>query len=243
MANIKVGIVEDEMLIARGIQSSLRSLGYEPTEPATSYTEAIGMLVTDKPDIVLLDIQLRGEKDGIELARRIKDDYNIPFIFLTANSDTATVERAKELHPPAYLVKPFSKQDLYTSIEICLHNFSAQSGHPLAVDKDSYHVKEYVFVKQGQNFQKLRIEDIEYIEGDNNYIKVFVPSGKFLIRSSIQSFIDLLGARHFIRVHKSFAVNTNHIDSINPELIFIKAHQVPLGKAYRDELLSFLNLE
>lgn len=242
MVNIKVGIVEDEMLIARGIQSALRALGYEPTAPAASYTEAIGMMVTEQPDIVLLDIQLKGEKDGIDLARKIREDYNIPFIFLTANSDEATVARAKELYPPAYLVKPFSKQDLYTSIEVCLHNFSAQNGKAISVEKESYHIKEHVFIKQGQNFQKLRIEDILYIEGDNNYIKIFLPSGKFLIRSSIQSFMDMLGVKHVVRVHKSYAINTNHLDSISPEIVFIKNHQIPLGKAYRDDLLAFLNL-
>src|SRR4051812_22124930 len=103
MANIKVGIVEDEMIIAEGIVQALEQLGYEPTEPATSYTDALEMIEAERPDILLVDIQLSGKKDGIDLAWKIKEDYNIPFIFLTASSDPATVERAKLICPPAYL--------------------------------------------------------------------------------------------------------------------------------------------
>lgn len=80
-----------------------------------------------KPDILLLDIQLSGNKDGIDVAEKVNKDFNIPFIFLTANSDVATVERAKNVSPHAYLVKPFRKNELFTSIELCLHNLSHSS--------------------------------------------------------------------------------------------------------------------
>ena len=90
MANVKVGVVEDEMLIAHGIVQALTALGYESTEPAISYTEALGMIVDERPDILLLDIQLKGHKDGIDLARRVKEEFNIPFIFLTANADAGS---------------------------------------------------------------------------------------------------------------------------------------------------------
>ena len=109
MSKIKIGIVEDEMLIALGISEALKELGYDVTEVANSYTEALEMIVNEKPDILLLDIQLSGHKDGIDLAWKIKNDFQIPFIFLTANADLATVERAKNVSPQAYLIKPFRK--------------------------------------------------------------------------------------------------------------------------------------
>src|ERR1700748_3650093 len=126
MDKIKIGIVEDEVIIAEGINSTLKQLGYAVAEPACNYTEALTMMAEEKPDLMLLDITLNGSKDGIDLAWKIKELYNIPFIFLTANADAATVKRAKETEPPAYLVKPFNKDELYASIEICLHNFSQQ---------------------------------------------------------------------------------------------------------------------
>jgi len=242
MANIKVGIVEDEMLIGEGIADALTQLGYIPTEPAVSYTEALEMIAKEQPDILLIDIQLSGKKDGIDLAWKIREDYNIPFIFLTANSDPGTVERAKKLCPPAYLVKPFNKDELYTSIEICLHNFSEVQSKKELPDKGNYLIKESLFIKQGQSFHKVGVEDILYLESDNVYVYVYTQQNKFLVRSKLQDYIDLIGLKHFFRVHRSFAVNINHIETINSEGVVIQGKEIPVGKTYRDELLTLLRL-
>jgi DNA-binding LytR/AlgR family response regulator len=242
MANIKVGIVEDEAIIAFGLATALEQFGYSTTEPATSYTEALQMVEKERPDILLLDIQLSGKKDGIDLAWKIREDYNIPFIFLTGNSDAVTVERAKKLCPPAYLVKPFNKDELYTSIEICLHNFSISQGKPEPSEKGNYIISESIFIKQGHLFQKVKISDILYLESDNVYIYVHTQSGKLLVRSTIQNYLELLESKQFFRVHRSFAVNIHQIESINSESIFINGVEIPIGKAYREELLGVLRL-
>ena len=242
MANIKVGIVEDEMLIGEGIAAALSQLGYLPTEPAVSYTEALEMIQREQPDILLIDIQLSGKKDGIDLAWKIREDYNVPFIFLTANSDVNTVERAKKLMPPAYLVKPFNKDELYTSIEICLHNFSANQRKKEPADKENYIIKESLFVKQGQSFQKVKVEDIMYLESDNVYVYVYTQQNKLLVRSKLQDYIDLIGLKHFFRVHRSFAVNINHIETIHSDSIIVNGREIPVGKIYRDELLRLLRI-
>lgn len=242
MAEIKVGIVEDEMIIAQGIASALSQLGYEHTEPAISYTEALQMIDRERPDILLLDIQLSGKKDGIDLAWRVREDYDIPFIFLTANSDATTVERAKKLCPPAYLVKPFNKDDLYTSIEICLHNFAVAQEKKAVQEKDNYVIKDSIFVKQGNLFHKVKINDILYLESDNVYIYLYTMQDKLLVRSTLQHYLDLIDLKNFFKVHRSFAVNINHIDTITSESIFVNKREIPIGKAYRDELLALLRL-
>src|ERR1700761_2961087 len=101
MSKVKVGIVEDEMIIALGIINIVQELGYDTTGPANNYTQAMEMIAADKPDILLLDIQLSGHKDGIDVAAAVRKGYEIPIIFLTANADTATVERAKAVAPDA----------------------------------------------------------------------------------------------------------------------------------------------
>ncbi len=243
MAKIKVGIVEDEMLIAQGIVTALSSFGYNVTEPAISYTEGLAMVVSEQPDVLLLDIQLKGSKDGIELARKIKEDYNIPFIFLTANADTATVERAKELNPHAYLVKPFTKHELHISIETCLLNF-ATANSPVPVEpKGDYFLKDCMFIKQGPVYHKIKLDDIIYLESSDVYVNVHLPIGKLLIRKSLQAFLDMLDPKKFVRVHKSYAVNTDHIDSISSDSILIKNIEIPVGRSYKDDLMKFLELE
>lgn len=237
-----MGVVEDEMIIAHGIINALHDLGYDTTEPAISYTEALGMIVSEHPDVLLLDIQLKGHKDGIDLAKKVKEDYKIPFIFLTANADAATVARAKELNPPAYLVKPFNKSELFAAIEICQHNFSAADTSNNA-EKDNYFIKDCVFIKHGANFHKIKTEDILYMESNNIYINVHTHSHKYMVRQSVQSYLDVIGSRHFMRVHKSFAVNTSHIDQINAESVFINGTEIPIGKTFKDDLLAFLRLD
>lgn len=242
MAQIKVGIVEDEMIISEGISVALRQLGYIPTEAAVSYTEALQMIETERPDILLLDIQLSGKKDGIDLAWKVREDYNIPFIFLTANSDSATVERAKKLCPPAYLVKPFNKDELYTSIEICLYNFSATQARKETPEKGNYIIRESIFIKQGQSFTKVKIDDIAYLESDNVYINIYTTQNKLFVRSSIQTYLELINSENFFRVHRSFAVNIHHIERINADSIVVHGREIPIGRAYRDELLAQLRL-
>jgi DNA-binding LytR/AlgR family response regulator len=152
------------------------------------------------------------------------------------------VERAKKLCPPAYLVKPFNKDELYTSIEICLHNFSNALEKRETFEKGNYLIKDSLFIKQGQHFHKVRIDDILYLESDNVYIYVHTAKNKFLVRSTIQNYVELIGAKNFFRVHRSFAVNASHIETINAESIYINDIEIPIGKIYRDELLSYLRL-
>ena len=126
MKKIKVGIVEDEMIIAETISLALKKLDYFPIEPAYSYESAIRMLNNEQPNIVLIDINLNDELDGVDLAHYINSNYSLPIIFLTANSDRNTIERSKQTRPNAFLVKPFSNEDLFSAIEIALFNHEMQ---------------------------------------------------------------------------------------------------------------------
>ncbi len=242
MSTIKVGIVEDEMLIGIGIEKALKELGYATTDIAVSYTEALEMIELEKPDILLLDIILAGSNDGIDLAWKIKENYNIPFIFLTANSDMATVERAKKLCPPAYLVKPLNKEELYTSIEICLHNFSVINQKKPEIEKGNYYINDSLFIKQGASFVKVKLEEILFIESDKKYVYIHTIGKKLLVRESMQNYIDTIGSKDIMRIHRSYAINLNHIQSINADTLLVGSNEIPIGKAYREELLSMLRL-
>ena len=108
------------MIIAATIEQTLQQLGYEVAKPASSFQLGLEMIEADQPDLLLVDINLGGQKDGIDLALHVREFHDLPLIFLTANSDPSTVNRAKVTKPDAYLVKPFNKEDLFTSIEIAI---------------------------------------------------------------------------------------------------------------------------
>jgi DNA-binding NarL/FixJ family response regulator len=125
---VKILVVEDEIIIADNICSTLKNLNLEPTEPALNYTQAIARLMLEpKPDLALLDINLSGQKDGIDVAKFINENCPMPIVFLTAFGDDATIERAKNVKPCGYLLKPFTKANIKPTIEIAVSNFEARS--------------------------------------------------------------------------------------------------------------------
>lgn len=237
MNKVKILVVEDEIIIADHICDSLEELGYEPLEPAISYTEAIETIEAEKPDIAILDVQLAGKKTGIDLAKRIIEKYDFPFIFLTSNADAATINLAKEVMPPAYLIKPFTKDDLFSSIEITLHNFSKKIGEV----KDSNLVfKDSLFIKDKGFYNKVLFEDILYIESSHVYIEIFLKNQqKLLVRTSLTEILSNLNS-NFIRVHRGFIVNIKHLNQINKSVIVIGNKKVPIGKKYKDDVLKLI---
>lgn len=244
MSKVKIGVVEDEVIIADSLCAILEQLGYEVLEPASSYNEGLELCKRDNPDIILLDINLNGKKDGIDLAWKIKEDFDIPFIFLTANADTATVERAKQTDPPAYLVKPFNKDDLYTSIEICLHNSAKkkQSISEANNNDGNYFIKDAIFIKDGYYFHKVYFKDILYMESDNNYVNVYLANKTHIVRTSLNLYLKHFDSQKFFRIHRSYVINVNHIETINTDNVIINEKELPIGKTFRDELLSRLRL-
>ncbi len=116
----KVLIVEDEALVAMNIQNQLEEIGYEVPEPTSSGKRALELITVIRPDLVLMDIVLRGDNDGIETAEVIRKEHNIPVVYLTSHSDTATITRALKTQPYAYITKPFTETSLRTTIEIAL---------------------------------------------------------------------------------------------------------------------------
>ncbi len=129
-------IVEDEGIIAAEIEMILRDLGYHIAGRAKNGLQALDLLASTSPDIALLDIDLRGKISGIEVAEVIQDKYAIPFIFLTALADAATLERVKRTMPYGYIVKPFNENDLRTAIELALYRFRMQQPQQLPSQDD-----------------------------------------------------------------------------------------------------------
>lgn len=123
MAEGRILIVEDEYIVAIGIKRMLKDLGYTVTGIASSGEDAIAKAESTFPDVVLMDIMLKGDIDGLEAAKEIKEKYDIPVVYLTAYSDDKILERVKPTEPLGYIVKPFDEKDLYSNIEVALHKY------------------------------------------------------------------------------------------------------------------------
>ena len=160
MENLKIGIVEDDLLIAESIVQILKRLGYRTTQPVRNYADALKMITGEAPDLLLIDIILVGSPDGIELAKRVHEENTCPFIFITANSDRATVDRAKEVRLYAYLVKPFNENDLFSAIEIALSAFNheEQLRNKEVTRRPSNN--DFIFIKENHLFHKIELKEI-----------------------------------------------------------------------------------
>jgi PAS domain S-box-containing protein len=121
MTEAQILVVEDEYIVAKDIQETLSSLGYHVPSIAASGDEALKIIMEEQPDIVLMDIVLKGELDGIQTADKIRLKYDIPVIYLTAYADDATLKRAKVTEPYGYLIKPYQERELHSTIEMALY--------------------------------------------------------------------------------------------------------------------------
>lgn len=233
---MRIGIVEDELLVAESVSEMLEELGYEVSAPAISYSRALKMVENFNPEVLLVDIQLAGSKDGIDFAQTIRISHNLPLIFLTANSDKATIERAKKVKPNAYLVKPFTQNELYAAIEIASNNFVEQNRDAATASTPATGV---IMVKEGNSFTKVYVHEILYLQAEHVYVIIYLKDGrKLTVRSSLKDYLQNLNPDIFYQVHRSYAVNLKHVHKIENNDILMNSARIPIGKTQKEELLN-----
>lgn len=239
MEKVKILVVEDEVIIADHLADTLEALGYETLEPAIDFAEAVATIEEERPDIAILDIQLSGRKNGVDLAEKINSEYHFPFIFLTSNSDRETLEEAKLANPSAFLIKPFSKEELYASIEVALYNYSQQ--RQKAMNRENLIIKDALFIKQNKIYLRVNFNEILYLVSDHVYLDIVMVDGKkHTVRGSLNEYIAKLGET-FIRSHRSYIVNLEHLEGINHGYVILKGQELPLGKRHREDIIGRLN--
>lgn len=244
--SVRVLIVEDEFITMDMLRDYLENSGYAISGDAMRADEAIDILERFDTDIVMLDINLKGEKDGIWLAEQIRQNYQIPFIFLSAYSDSATIERASKTNPYGYLVKPFTQPDIFAAIEVALKNY-AKELRPLELPEQNWAdggellINQFIFVKDNLSFKKITIADIRYIQAFKNYIELHLNDQRIVIRSTLQRFTQILPQKYFVQIHRSFVVNIRFVDEISPNNINVGTNSIPLSKGYKDEFVNKFN--
>jgi CheY-like chemotaxis protein len=123
----RVLIVEDEILIAEELRERLSRFGYSVIAAVDSADEGIAIATRELPDLVLMDIRLKGEKDGVQAAMEIRQQVDIPIVYVTAYSDRQTVERAKQTEHDAYILKPFHRSELQSTIEVAMRRHALRT--------------------------------------------------------------------------------------------------------------------
>lgn len=250
MSQINVLVVEDESIVSKDIQHSLKKLGYNVVGAAATGEKALELANSVNPDIVLMDIMLKGDMNGIETAEIIKRDLFIPVIFLTAYADESTLGKAKVIEPYGYIIKPFKEIDLHTSIEMAIYKHKKEKEQLKEIEylysivENKETSKEFIFVKSNSKLVKINCKDIYFIEALKDYVVINTVDTRYTVHSTMKDIETKMGTEEFVRVHRSFIVRLDKIATIEFPNLTLENNKksIPIGGSYRDDLNSRLNL-
>jgi DNA-binding LytR/AlgR family response regulator len=217
-------------------ESMLTEFGYKVVGKARNTNEALNIISNHKVDLALLDINLDQGTEGIDLGQKLKDIFKIPFIYLTSYTNKGIIKKAALTNPVGYVIKPFSNTDLFSSIEICLANikqFATDSITEAKIDDQAV-----IQIRTRYGNVKLSLNAILYIKADNVYIEIYTKEEVYTERISLKKIIEQLPQHQFIRVHRSYLVNKDHITSWTAQKIYVNYVPIPISRSYQKVLLN-----
>ncbi len=239
----RILIVEDEMIIAANISLQLNHLGYDVIGIIPRAEEVLPYIKQQLPDIILLDINLKGDIDGIQLAHLINSEFTIPLIFLTANTDELHFNRAKATKPYAFIAKPFKKLDLQRAIELTLNRIKEEEALEkiTSANTDSpFVLSDCIFVRSQDKMVKVFIHDILYIESDRNYCKIHCKGKEYLLVITLKDVEEKLTDKNLLRIHRSFIVNLSNVDEIAATHVVVAQKIIPISPDFKKQLLQHI---
>jgi DNA-binding LytR/AlgR family response regulator len=247
--DIKVIILEDEFAIAEDIAAILTDAGYDVIGRFETAEDALEFTMSHEPDIVLVDIRLTGAHDGIHFVQELQKKSQVPTLYITANSDRATYERARATRPHAFLVKPFTKSNLLAAVDLALFHFSnftspqsIDRNIPRELDVAPFIKNEFLFVRTNGKFKKINICELLFIEASGSYVHLQTLGERFTLSYNLSHFQRKNPLPDLTRIHRSYVVNLLHVDSFDESSVSVKNHRLPLGDNYKSDFMERVRL-
>lgn len=237
MEALSIYILEDEIITQRALKKCLQDYGYTVCGAQANAKKALEEIKTLQPDLVMLDIHVRGRETGIWLAEQI----SMPYIYLSAYTDKATIESASKTKPHAYLIKPFEPSQVFAAITVALKSFAP------SVRKKSMPMAQHInygnelIIKEGNLHVKIKPEEIDYFHTVDKYTSLYVQQKKFIMRSSLSTILSEHPFPFFIRVHKAYAINLHQIQSYSAGEISIGEKKIPLSRSYKNSFFEHMS--
>ncbi len=237
---VKILVVEDEMIIAAKISMQLTNMGYEITGILPRGEEAVVNVKENIVDLVLLDINLKGEIDGIETSKQIHRFCEVPIIYLTANGDDATFNRAKITKPAGFISKPFRQLDLQRAIELAICRMGENEQQSFDGNNEVQHfiLSDRIFVRYKEKMIKIMVADILYIEADRNYSRIFTRAKEYLLSVTLKSIQEKLSENIFVRIHRSYMINITQVEEVGDSYVIISKKPIPMSAGLKEHLLK-----
>ena len=244
-SDYKILIVEDEILVATDIEESLESLQYSVQNSVATGLDAIAEVEKSLPDLILMDINLKGKMTGIEAATIISQNHNVPIIYLTANADLSTINQAKVALPYGYIIKPFTDKDLQTNIEIALYKF--ENDMKLKMESEQFntffdlkdHEKNQMIIHGVKGLEKINIDQVYFLENTGEQTIIHLFDEEVVTNKSLAEMVEFFPKNKFIQVSESFVINAAKVFVVkHPEVIMADKMSVITVDADRKNLLD-----
>lgn len=248
MDRIKIVIVEDEFVIAEDIRSHLEMTGYDVMNVFERADKTLAYLQDNVPDLLLVDIRLNGNMDGIQLVEELQKKVTIPVVYITANSDTATYGRARQTNPHAFLVKPFTPANLIAAVDLALYHFSNETT-PVQIERppvempeaQPFIVNHSLFIRANGRYKKVNRDSILFVAAAGSYSHVQTVSERYTLSHNLSHFQKKSVLPSLLRIHRSYIVNLDKVDSFAESYVQVGEHRLPLSDHYRADFLAKVN--
>lgn len=233
-------ITEDDPIIAADIQSRLKGAGYK-VQGAYDGATALRLASTQRPSLVLLDVNLGSGLTGIEVAEKLRTTYpTLPLVYLTSNSDEVTFHRARATSPQGFISKPFRGVDLLHTVALVLDRSEREVGgeHSAKVEPESGH--GHLLIRHGERSVRVPMADILLVEADDYYCKVHTKEQVLTATMTLKKFSLLLPEPPFLRVHRSYVVNRKHVTAVDENYLYLGDTRVPVSRGKRAAVRQLL---
>jgi two-component system, LytTR family, response regulator LytT len=222
--NIRILIVDDEVLIAETLKGYLHKLGFKQIKMTHSKKETFELLSFWKPHVALLDIRMEELYDGLEIGQQFKSDYKIPFMYVTAHSDMEMTQRILKSKPDGYITKPIRINELMINLGMVIQRFQEVQNEIL------------IEFKNGYDIERIHLSELLYIKAEGNYVEIYLQSRKVVVRNTLEAILQEINNDIIVRIHRSFAVNTQKIKKRSNTEIDLGEVQLPISRSYSQVL-------
>lgn len=246
MESLKILVIEDELIAVEAINKCLSEQGYHILKACQSAQKAIAFSKVTQPDVILADIYLgKGAASGIEAVESIFSYYQVPVVYLTALADEQTYQRAKNTYPAAYLSKPYKCKDLVRAIDLAITQFqpSFEQVSPVKRHKSIPSILDtHIFLYQNKGYHKLSLSDIQWLEADGSYCKIYTTNSPTPLTQScnLKTFLSNIPNELFIRISSKHAVNLSHVERVAERSVHLGEKMLPIGKRYYQDMMESL---
>ena len=249
MIQVQVLFISSNSLFSSDIAEWITNIGHNIILSNVEEDEVVALMHAHHIDVALIDIQLAEAVKGIELGLLMNKLFKVPLVLLSSTDDEHIIKQARQVHPCVLLLSPFRDQQIRVAIEMALESRLEKKEEivkePLRQKNQRIKIgadNKILFLKSGNQFKRVQLNDILWLEAEGNYTSIVTRFGTFLYSSVLKNFSEKLPPHLFLRVHRSFIVNINSITGFEENRLLINGKTIPISKNYKKDIFKYFEV-